>query len=58
MDMPIIADGVLFWCTNMAAGNQQKHLKFTFSIKAVSFHSRASIRAPKHIFKNLKWLHC
>ena len=23
--------GVPFWCTNMAAGNQQKHLEFTFS---------------------------
>ena len=22
-----------YWCTNMAAGNQQKHLEFTFSIK-------------------------
>ena len=28
------------WCTNMAAGNQQKHIEFTFSIKALSFHSR------------------
>ena len=28
----------------MAAGNQQKHLEFTFSIKALSFHSRTSIR--------------
>ena len=28
--------------------NQQKHLEFTFSIKALSFHSRASIRAHKH----------
>ena len=36
--------------TNMAAGNQQKHLEFTFSIKALPFHSRASIRAHKHIF--------
>ena len=25
----------------MAAGNQQKHLEFTFSIKALSFPSRA-----------------
>ena len=30
--------------------NQQKHLEITFSIKALSFHSRASIRAYKHIF--------
>ena len=29
----------------MAAGNQQKHLEFTFSIKALPFHSRASIHA-------------
>ena len=36
--------------TNMAAGNQRKHLEFTFSIKALPFHSRASIRAHKHIF--------
>ena len=42
--------GVPFWCTNMAAGNQQKNLEFTFSIKALSFHSRTSIRAHKHIF--------
>ena len=37
------------WSTNMAAGNQQKHLEFTFSIKAPSFHSRASIRVHKRI---------
>ena len=36
--------------TNTAAGNQQTHLEFTFSIKAFPFHSRASIRAHKHIF--------
>ena len=41
--------GVPFWCTNMAAGNQQKNLEFTFSIKALSFHSRTSIRAHEHI---------
>ena len=35
---------------NMAAGNQQKHLVFTFPIKALYFHSRTSIRAHKHIF--------
>ena len=29
--------GAPFWCTNMAAGNQQKHLGFTFSIKALFF---------------------
>ena len=40
----------------MAAGNQQKHLEFTFSIKALPFHSRANIRAHKHIFSHLKWL--
>ena len=34
--------GTPFWCNNMAAGNQQKHLEFTFSIKALSFHSRTS----------------
>ena len=43
--------GAPFWCTNMAAGNQQKHLEFTFSIKALSFHSRTSIRAHKHFFQ-------
>ena len=42
--------GVPFWCTNMAAGNQQKHLEFTFSIKALSFHSRSSIHTHRHIF--------
>ena len=49
---------IQFWYTNMAAGNQQKHLEFTFSTKALSFHSRASIRAYKHNFKYLKWLNC
>ena len=29
--------GVLFWCINIATGNQQKHLEFTFSIKALLF---------------------
>ena len=38
----------------MAAGNKQKHLEFTFSIKTLPFHSRASIRAQKHIFQNLE----
>ena len=38
----------------MAAGNQQKHLEFTFSIKALSFHSRTSIRAHKHYLLILK----
>ena len=33
-----------------AAGNQQKHLEVTFSIKGLPFHSRASIRAHKHVF--------
>ena len=37
--------GVPFWCTNMASANQQKHLELTFSIKALSFQSRTSIRA-------------
>ena len=36
-------------CTNMAAGNQQKHLEFTFSVKSHSFHSRTSIRRHKYI---------
>ena len=47
-----------FGYTNMAAGNQQKHLEFTFSIKALPFHPKASIRAHKHIFHYLKWLNC
>ena len=42
----------------LAAGNQQKHLEFTFFIKALSFHSRTSIRAHKHIFSYLKRLYC
>ena len=33
----------------MAAGNQQKHLEFFFSIKALSSHSRTGIRAHKHL---------
>ena len=33
----------------MAAGNQQKHLEFTFAIKALSFHSRTSICGHKHL---------
>ena len=41
--------GAQFWCTNMVAENQQKHLEFTFSIKAPSFHSRTSIRAHEDI---------
>ena len=50
--------GAPFWCSNIAAGNQQKHPEFTFSIKALSFHSRTSIRGHKHIFYYLKWLYC
>ena len=42
--------GGQFWSTNMAAGNQQKHREFTFSIKALYFHSRTSIRMHKHGF--------
>ena len=38
--------------------NNKKHLEFTFSMKALSFHSRTSIRTHKHIFWYLKWLHC
>ena len=34
----------------MAVGNQQKHLEFTFPIKALSFHSTTSIHAYKDIF--------
>ena len=47
-----------YWCTNMAAGNQQKHVEFTFSMKALSFHSRTSVRMHNHIFWYLKWLYC
>ena len=35
--------GVPFWCTNMATGNQQKHLESSFSIKTPSFHSKTSM---------------
>ena len=42
--------GGQFWSTtSMAAGNQQKHLEFTFSINALAFNSRTSIRVHKHI---------
>ena len=34
---------------NMAAGNHQKHLEFTFSIKALVFHSRTRLLAHKHL---------
>ena len=44
--------GVPFWCTTMSAGNQQKHLELTFSLKALSFHSRTSIRAYINISSN------
>ena len=50
----LYGDAILMyrWSTNMVAGNQQKHhdLEFTFPTKALSFHSRTSIRAHKHIF--------
>ena len=47
-----------YWCTNMAnmvlvhqyGRRKRKHLEFTFSRKALSFHSRTRIRAHKHIF--------
>ena len=39
-----------FGAPTMATGNQQKHLEFTFVIKALSFHLRTSIHAHKHIF--------
>ena len=42
--------GIQFWWTNMAAGNQQTHLEFTFPITALSFHSRTRTCAHKHIF--------
>ena len=29
--------GAQFWCTKMAAENQQKHLEFTFSVKLLLF---------------------
>ena len=40
------------WCKNMAAGNQQKHMEFTFSIKALSFHSRTVIYVRINISSN------
>ena len=39
-----------FGAPTMATRNQQKHLEFTFVIKALSFHLRTSIHAHKHIF--------
>ena len=47
-----------FGTSNMAARDQQKHLHFTFSIKALPFHLKTSIRAHKHIFSYLRWLYC
>ena len=40
--------GVPFWCTNMAAGNQQKHLEFTLPIKTLFF-----IRELAHVRINI-----
>ena len=40
------------WCKNMAAGNEQKHMEFTFSIKALSFHSRTVIYVRINISSN------
>ena len=51
MEKPI---GGQFWSTDMAAGNQQKPLEFSFSTKTLSFNVIASIRAHKY----LKWLSC
>ena len=42
--------GVPFWYANMAAGNQQEHLEFTFSVRTLSFPSRTNVRAHKHTF--------
>ena len=48
------ADETPYWCKVLVqqygAGKQQKHLGVTFSTKALSFQSRASICAHKHIF--------
>ena len=48
------ADETPYWCKVLVqqygAGKQQKHLEFTFSAKALSFQSRASLCAHKHIF--------
>ena len=54
--MHLCRDAILVHCFGalikiMAAGNQQKHLEFTFSIKALSSHSRTSICAI-NIFSN------
>ena len=49
----ISADETPHWCKVLVhqygAGKQQKQLEFTFSTKALSFQSRASICAYKHI---------
>ena len=51
-----------YWCTVLVHqyghGKRPKHLEFTFSTKALSFHSKTSIRADKHIVWHLKWLYC
>ena len=43
-----------YWCTVLVhqygRPKSTQHLEFTFSIKALSFHSRTSIREHKHIF--------
>ena len=51
-----------YWCTVLVhqygRRKSTKHLEFTFSIKALSFQSRTSIRVHKHILKYLKWVYC
>ena len=36
-DAILVYIAIPFWCTNMAAGNQQKHLEFIFSKKLFHF---------------------
>ena len=43
-------NGGQFWSTKMAAGNQQKHLEFTFSIKLFLFTRELTDVSIKHIF--------
>ena len=48
-----------YWCTVLVHqyghGKRQKHLEFTFSTKALSFHSKTSIRADRINISSDTW---
>ena len=46
--------GAILLVHRFGTGNQQKHLEFNFSLKALFFHSRTSIRAHGNILLKIK----